>query len=139
MEVKRTKKNYDLVYDLHDGPKDSAPSFSFGLRHRTIQRGIGVKLLCCIDGQPVPTVVWTKDGRELNAKSSSNVNIKTAHGVSTLEVYSCEPEDAGTYCCSASNKLGDRETSCKIFVQGTPAGDADRSEGAGYYPSRNGA
>ncbi|GAU87381.1 hypothetical protein RvY_00244-2 [Ramazzottius varieornatus] len=128
MDIPKSKKNYDLVYDLVEQPKDTAPTFSFGLRHRTIQRGIGVKLLCCFDGRPPATCVWSKDGREIT-KQNTSYNITTAHGVSTLEIFACEPEDEGTYRCVASNSLGEFETSCKIFVQ-------DRASGAGSSARR---
>ncbi|XP_055331451.1 twitchin-like isoform X3 [Paramacrobiotus metropolitanus] len=137
INIPRSKKNYDLVYDLPEQERDTAPSFSFGLRHRTIQRGIGVKLLCCIDGRPPPTVKWLKDGREIT-KQNTSCNITSAHGVSTLEIFSCESEDAGTYTCMASNSVGDKETSCKILVQGTFIDDLDYlGSGNAIYTSRD--
>ena len=35
---------------------DSKPTFSFMLRPRLIQEGIGCKLICCVDGKPQPKV-----------------------------------------------------------------------------------
>ena len=134
MDIPKSRKNFDLVYDLVEQPKDTAPVFSFGLRHRTIQRGIGVKLLCCFDGRPPPTCNWSKDGREIT-KQNTNYNITTAHGVSTLEIFACEAEDEGTYRCVASNKLGEFETSCKILVQGM---QNNGSDGGGLYGGSGG-
>jgi hypothetical protein len=35
---------------------DSRPVFTFMLRPRLIQEGIGCKLICCVDGKPQPKV-----------------------------------------------------------------------------------
>lgn len=35
---------------------DSKPTFSFMLRPRLIQEGIGCKLICCVNGKPQPKV-----------------------------------------------------------------------------------
>ena len=36
---------------------DSKPTFSFNLRPRLIQEGIGCKLICCVNGKPQPKVI----------------------------------------------------------------------------------
>lgn len=51
---KRVKIDYGKIWEE---PADSAPCFSFHLRPRFIQIGIGVKLLCCVSGKPVPEVI----------------------------------------------------------------------------------
>ncbi len=35
---------------------DSKPVFTFMLRPRLIQEGVGVKLICCVNGKPQPKV-----------------------------------------------------------------------------------
>lgn len=35
---------------------DAKPTFSFNLRPRLIQEGIGCKLICCVNGKPQPKV-----------------------------------------------------------------------------------
>ncbi|OTF83012.1 twitchin-like protein, partial [Euroglyphus maynei] len=97
-----------------DEPSDSAPHFTFFLRTRIIQMGIGVRLLCCLTGKPWPQIRWLKDGREL---SKSEYTMKSADGVVTLDIVSCRMEDAGKYTCIASNPLGTAETSCAIVVE----------------------
>ncbi len=37
--------------------EEKAPYFSFPLRDRIIQEGIGVKLIACVDGLPHPKVI----------------------------------------------------------------------------------
>lgn len=43
--------------DLWQEP-DSKPTFSFMLRPRLIQEGIGCKLICCVNGKPHPKVSY---------------------------------------------------------------------------------
>ena len=76
--------------------------------------GIGVKLLCCCEGKPWPTIRWLKDGREL---SKSEYNTTAKDGVITLDIIACKLEDAGKYTCIASNHLGSTETTCSVIVE----------------------
>lgn len=84
------------------------------LRTRIIQMGIGVRLLCCCEGKPWPTIRWQKDGRELH---KSEYNMTAKDGVITLDITGCRMEDAGKYTCIASNHLGTTETSCSVIVE----------------------
>ncbi|XP_017494185.1 PREDICTED: twitchin-like, partial [Rhagoletis zephyria] len=97
-----------------DEPADRAPFFTFMLRTRIIQMGIGVRLLCCLEGKPWPTIRWLKDGRELG---KSEYNMTAKDGVVTLDITGCRLEDAGKYTCIASNHLGSTETSCSVIVE----------------------
>jgi len=44
-----------MEFDLWSEP-DSKPVFTFKLRPRLIQEGVGVKLICCVSGKPPPKV-----------------------------------------------------------------------------------
>lgn len=44
-----------MEFDLWAEP-DSKPVFTFKLRPRLIQEGVGVKLICCVTGKPMPKV-----------------------------------------------------------------------------------
>lgn len=72
----------------------SGPTFTFQLRPRIIQVGIGVKLLACYKSNPSCDIQWRKDGRVL---SKQEYNQTSKDGVVTLEITSCSLEDAGTY------------------------------------------
>ena len=101
---------------------DKAPKFTFHLRPRLIQLNHPCKLICCVQGKPVPDIRWFKDGREVNQERCQVTN---KHGVSTLELYNCREDDAGRYSCTADSPLGSDETSCVVSVQGrnTPGYD----------------
>ena len=44
-------------YDASEEISDHSPSFTFPLRNRLIQQGVGVKLIACVTARPVPKVV----------------------------------------------------------------------------------
>ncbi len=54
-DVNQRRPIQDMEFELWQEP-DSKPVFSFMLRPRLIQEGIGVKLICCINGKPHPKV-----------------------------------------------------------------------------------
>lgn len=114
LEEEPRRRRQEPVRLFLDEPDDSSPQFTFLLRTRIIQMGIGVRLLCCLKGKPWPTIKWFKDGREL---SKSDYTMNARDGVVTLDILSCRMEDAGNYTCIASNNLGSAETSCALVVE----------------------
>lgn len=48
-------------FDVWSEP-DHKPVFTFKLRTRLIQEGIGVKLICCVTGKPMPKVTANRIG-----------------------------------------------------------------------------
>jgi len=48
----RANSNYDASEEI----SDHSPSFTFPLRNRFIQQGVGVKLIACVNGRPIPKV-----------------------------------------------------------------------------------
>ncbi|GIX87268.1 twitchin, partial [Caerostris extrusa] len=108
------RRRQELQPILPEEPKDCAPLFTFLLRPRVIQVGIGVKLLCCLEGKPLPEIRWFKDGREVGKHMYS---VTFNDGVVALEIPSCSLDDAGTYICTATNSLGEDRTSCTVKVE----------------------
>ena len=96
---------------------DEKPTFTFRLRPRLIQSGIGVKLLCCLSGRPMPNVQWFKDDKPIDEKNA-HYAIEYGAGVCTLDIASSTSGDTGTYKCRAENALGADETACFITIQG---------------------
>ncbi len=54
-DVSQRRPIQETEIDLWSEP-DSKPIFTFKLRPRIIQEGIGVKLICCVTGKPMPKV-----------------------------------------------------------------------------------
>ncbi|XP_064603748.1 myosin-binding protein H-like isoform X2 [Liolophura sinensis] len=112
MGTPRQKALEEIEVEL---PQDEPPDFSFSLRPRVIQAGVGFKLLCCVQARPHPKVTWYKNGREL--RSDDHYDIIYSSGVCSLEVLNAEVEDTATYKCIAINELGEEETSCRVVVE----------------------
>lgn len=50
------KPVFDMDFEGYQEPPDKAPHFTFPLRDRFIQEGIGFKLLASVEGKPTPVV-----------------------------------------------------------------------------------
>ncbi|OZC09937.1 hypothetical protein X798_03043 [Onchocerca flexuosa] len=95
--------------------RQSAPKFTFHLRSRLIQKNHPCKLICNVQGNPVPKVEWSKDGSPIDP---DRAHLTYRSGVCTLELFSSRVDDAGTYRCEAINSLGTDYTECTVNVQG---------------------
>ena len=75
---------------------------------------------CVVDGLPIPSVVWLKDGVELNGTDDTNIRIITipARKASRIEVSMAGGNHNGEYTCVASNIAGSTSTSIEIMLQG---------------------
>ncbi|CAH1785273.1 unnamed protein product [Owenia fusiformis] len=110
----RRKRILPEIEDFKPAP-DTTPRFNFGLRERIIQEGIGVKLICCVEAKPVPTITWYFNNKEI--RNSSSYTIQYSTGVASLEIMACELSDAGKYTCIAENAKGTEESSCRVVVE----------------------
>ena len=110
-ETRRSRRGPRPPVWLDEPP--SAPTFTFQLRPRVIQSGIGCKLIASYKSNPFCEVQWRKDGRVL---SKSDYNQTSKDGVVTLEITSCTVEDAGKYTCTVENHLGTAESTCVVIV-----------------------
>ncbi|KAK2180733.1 hypothetical protein NP493_429g01145 [Ridgeia piscesae] len=108
------RKLFESEFEGYKEPSDKAPSFVFPLRDRFIQEGIGVKLICSVEGKPTPKITWTKDGKEL--RMGGRYTVTYSLGICSLEIQTCEMADAGRYVCIAENSKGSLETSSKITI-----------------------
>ncbi|XGW29138.1 hypothetical protein V3C99_008720 [Haemonchus contortus] len=94
--------------------KDIPPNFSFHLRPRLIQKNHQCKLICTLQGNPLPTVEWFKDGVPVD---QDRVQTTFRSGVCTLEIFNTRLDDAGTYTCKATSPLGEAVSECVVTVQ----------------------
>ncbi|XP_043948228.1 obscurin isoform X2 [Drosophila biarmipes] len=94
-----------------------APSFVKKLDNALdVLQGEPLVLECCVDGSPLPTVQWLKDGDEV--KPSESVKISTnPDGLVRLEINHCEPNDSGAYKLVISNPHGEKVALCAVAVK----------------------
>ncbi|XP_032570248.1 obscurin isoform X7 [Drosophila sechellia] len=94
-----------------------APSFVKKLDNALdVLQGEPLVLECCVDGSPLPTVQWLKDGDEV--KPSESIKISTnPDGLVKLEINSCQPNDSGAYKLIISNPHGEKVALCAVAVK----------------------
>ena len=68
-----------------------------------------------VDGDPHPTVRWSKDGDVL--ESGKRIKVVAGKGLRLLNVH---PTDAGVYVCTAENDAGSVEASTWVTVSEPP-------------------
>ncbi|XP_063239264.1 obscurin-like [Bacillus rossius redtenbacheri] len=84
-----------------------------------LEEGDALDLKMKLDGSPVPTVKWCKDGVELQA--SDRVRITTLpDGTTRLQIEGVTPEDQGIYSLTASNRNGHLQTKCSVSIKSDP-------------------
>ena len=77
------------------------------------------KLECEVNGIPVPTVEWYKNGNLV--QKTDNISIECRNKVvNTLSFKSITPADAGVYTLKAKNDIGEIECKCEVFVDVVP-------------------
>ena len=74
-----------------------------------------MRLQCNSSGDPTPTIIWIKDGKQLETEGQVFINPISGQ----LEVLDVKQEDAGQYMCRAINELGATSYSISLKVRGT--------------------
>lgn len=102
-------ETHQVLIRVHDA---QAPSISANFNQSVMQQALGesLKLDCLVSGLPTPELLWYKDGElfiieETNAENNmQRIMIDNANSSITFTVL--RHEDAGTYKCNASNRVG---------------------------------
>ena len=58
---------------------------------------------CSVVGNPTPSVVWTKDGTDLNVTGNSRFNLSSRSNNHSLEIADVHRSDSGQYRCAVKN------------------------------------
>uniref|UniRef100_A0A182VYL2 Uncharacterized protein n=1 Tax=Anopheles minimus TaxID=112268 RepID=A0A182VYL2_9DIPT len=86
---------------------------------------------CSVTGNPMPTVVWYKNGRELTS------NYIVHYNYPMLQINTLDPEDEGLYQCMARNAAGEISASSYLTIRDKQKyrHKAKRLEGIRCYPA----
>uniref|UniRef100_A0A915N4V6 Ig-like domain-containing protein n=1 Tax=Meloidogyne javanica TaxID=6303 RepID=A0A915N4V6_MELJA len=102
----------------------SPPHFTKTLVSAIGNEGQNVKFEAVVIGDPLPRVVWSKDGNIL--KSDERISIwNDNYGKTILNINNICINDAGKYCCTAENKAGKACTSAQLVLSGKIQGMED--------------
>ena len=100
----------------HPGPKGdagesiSAPEVIVSPTSLTVTRNQTATFYCSVDGNPKPSVFWSK--------ISGSGLVNTEGQGNKLQITSAVYNDSGSYVCTASNVLGHGKKVVKLFVEG---------------------
>ena len=82
----------------------------------TVEEGQQMILTAQVDGEPIPSTQWTKNGQPI--KQSENIKImERADGISSLIIEVVTPEDVGRYEVKATNLKGEITTETAVSVE----------------------
>ncbi|KAJ8403435.1 hypothetical protein AAFF_G00352070 [Aldrovandia affinis] len=98
-----------------------APLFEFPLQDTVASANTEVLLKCIIAGTPLPEVTWKKDDVEI--KSGATQTVKVEGERHSLLIKRTKPSDAGTYCVTAVNEVGQVSCSATLFIESDPRQD----------------
>ena len=77
-------------------------------KDQTVNEADLLRLTCTANGNPAPTIIWTKSPGTITYPNTGNV----------YTIPSVKRSDAGTYTCTASNGIAsDAMTSMQVTVQ----------------------
>ncbi|KAF2895113.1 hypothetical protein ILUMI_11058 [Ignelater luminosus] len=98
--------------------KQFAPNLQYVSRKNEIaQLGKNVKLFCIFSGNPIPTVMWMKDGFAIEY----SYRVKQEYSGKILSIKNVNMTHQGIYTCEVSNGIGNAETrSIYLEVVGKP-------------------
>lgn len=92
------------------------PSFiNYMDKYHEIDEGETLSIKMKVDGSPIPTVRWYKDGDEI--KDDNRVKLIThPDGSIEMQIEKVKPGDCGAYKIVASNKNGERAVLSAVAV-----------------------
>ena len=78
-----------------------------------------MELKCKTSGEPTPSTMWYKDGKELNSSSNERIHIDDrTKDLSQLKIESVQTSDKGSYTCVARNDSGRHKCTVTLTVEG---------------------
>ncbi|XP_050346638.1 obscurin isoform X5 [Nymphalis io] len=97
------------------------PGFSHKLdRQKDVDEGEPLELKAKVDGSPIPTAKWFKDGAELSPDDSHIKQTVLPDGTVKLSIEHVTPSDCGAYKLVINNPSGEHMAICAVAVNPTP-------------------
>ncbi|XP_061085205.1 myosin-binding protein C, slow-type-like isoform X2 [Conger conger] len=105
------------IPEYRDHDFNEAPHFTQPLVNTFAVAGYNATLNCSVRANPRPKVMWMKN--KVIIMDDPRYRMFSNQGVCSLEIRKPNPFDGGTYCCRATNDLGEAQVECKLEVKGT--------------------
>uniref|UniRef100_A0A8C4QLJ7 Titin n=1 Tax=Eptatretus burgeri TaxID=7764 RepID=A0A8C4QLJ7_EPTBU len=81
----------------------------------TVTQGERVQFDCVTDGEPVPSVMWSHEGKPVTSSARHTMTTSEYHSV--LKIKDVEPSDEGTYTVIAENSEGKDEAKFTLTIR----------------------
>lgn len=81
-----------------------------------VKTGQLLKLSCKVQGTPVISITWSKNGCEITSDHRHMMFFDNS--IATLDVENCSVEDSGNYVCMAYSEAGRDQCSSSVTVKG---------------------
>uniref|UniRef100_A0A914ZQC4 Titin n=1 Tax=Parascaris univalens TaxID=6257 RepID=A0A914ZQC4_PARUN len=106
------------VFVEEDSTRDSSvsqgPYFVLPLKDLTVNVNERLQLKCIVAGNPIPTIRWKLNGREIHEDEK---RFKMVYEDGTVLLKMTETVETGVFTCEAVNSLGYAKTECRIEIQ----------------------
>ncbi|XP_060599834.1 muscle M-line assembly protein unc-89-like isoform X1 [Ruditapes philippinarum] len=112
---------------------DEAPSFPHALPEKLTphEHDEHVHLECQVRGEPIPKIVWLKDGNDLEEGPNISWSMDPKTRIASLLIGKATVEDSGQYSCVAySESGGHASTTADVQVLSENTGDNDSTDGS---------
>lgn len=126
-EKKAEDVRKEVLIEVHDV---EFPVISSANVDSTIEKisGNPLRLECEAVGLPIPTLAWYKNGKDFMVNDETLTDkevpsVRMSRGNSRIDFSSLKPEDAGTYKCVVTSRLGTAEKLFKLVVSGKDNND----------------
>jgi len=98
------------------GAVTKMPEFVKCLEDMEVLDGQEVMLFCVVEGQPMPTVTWFHNDKNIMKNEEYVFTYDRHTGHLYLVILDCLSDDEGEFCCIATNAAGQAVTKCKLRI-----------------------
>ncbi|XP_043471830.1 obscurin isoform X6 [Leptopilina heterotoma] len=109
------KGDLEIAKKTDNTTPEEKPTFMSPIRDTTAEEGQEMIFSAPFTGNPIPEVIWTKDGQEL--KPSEKIMMTCDGKKVGLEINPVEHSDAGVYGCTLRNPLGEDTSKAEANVR----------------------
>jgi len=92
------------------------PQFVKCLEDMEVLDGQEVMLFCVVEGEPMPTVTWYHNEKNIMKNEEYVFTYDRQTGHLYLVILDCLADDEGEFCCVATNAAGQAVTRCKLRI-----------------------
>uniref|UniRef100_A0A034VYZ1 Muscle M-line assembly protein unc-89 n=2 Tax=Bactrocera dorsalis TaxID=27457 RepID=A0A034VYZ1_BACDO len=110
-----SKARLQVALKTDESMPEVPPRFLSSIRDVNANEGDEIKLSAAFTGNPVPEIIWTKDGNTLFNDESTLISCDGKHV--SLIINNAEASHSGTYNCLLANPLGEDASDCELNVR----------------------